>query len=167
MEPVLLRQDAIVRAGVAVFVFRRDEFIMLKRQGSHGAGTWCLPGGWIDFGELPEEAARREVLEETGMDSKHECVIGYTSDVFHSEGKHGLTMFVRSVWSGEGPSEPEIKEPDKATEVGWFAFGRLPQGPLFMPFTKFLNSTMRSEVEQFAIRDQPEGWQRGFLGYPG
>lgn len=167
MEPVLLRQDAIVRAGVAVFVFRRDEFIMLKRQGSHGAGTWSLPGGWIDFGELPEEAARREVLEETGMNSKNECVAGYTNDVFHAEGKHALTIFIRSVWSGEGPMEPEIMESDKATEIGWFTFDRLPQGPFFMPFTKFLDSTMRIEMEDFAMRDQLEEWQRGFLGYSG
>jgi|GEM_PF-5891666 len=47
-----------VRVGVGVFVFKNGEFIMLKRRGSHGADTWSLPGGHLEFGnhlKIPRE----------------------------------------------------------------------------------------------------------------
>lgn len=50
-------------------VIRRDGRILLCRvaPGSLGAGLWTLPGGGLEFGEAPEEAAVREVEEETGF----------------------------------------------------------------------------------------------------
>lgn len=49
-----------VGVGVAVIVKRGGKILLIKRQGSHGAGTWAPPGGHIDFGESVEETARRE-----------------------------------------------------------------------------------------------------------
>jgi 8-oxo-dGTP pyrophosphatase MutT (NUDIX family) len=48
-----------------------DEFLLqLKSKGRFGAGFWNAPGGKIEPGERPEEAARREVREETGLLAK-------------------------------------------------------------------------------------------------
>lgn len=49
-------------------MLRRNGRILLgRRQGAHGAGCFAWPGGGLDFGETLEDAARREVLEETGL----------------------------------------------------------------------------------------------------
>lgn len=44
------------------------QLLILKRQGgAYCAGRWCLPGGKIDYGDTPEKAAIREIVEETGL----------------------------------------------------------------------------------------------------
>ena len=50
-------------------VIRRDGRVLLCRvaPGNLGAGLWTLPGGGLEFGEAPEDAAVREVEEETGF----------------------------------------------------------------------------------------------------
>ena len=48
------------KVGVAVLIRRGDQIVLIRRQGSHGAGTWAPPGGHIDFGETPEQCGIRE-----------------------------------------------------------------------------------------------------------
>jgi len=50
-----------------VYAERGDKVLMLKRAGGAMSGQWFLPGGAVERGELPEEAARRELLEESGL----------------------------------------------------------------------------------------------------
>ena len=49
----------------SVFVLNADKVLLLKQTKSK---YWLLPGGHIDDGELPHEAAIREVKEETNLD---------------------------------------------------------------------------------------------------
>jgi 8-oxo-dGTP diphosphatase len=52
-----------------VYAERGDEILLLQRaEGSAMAGQWFLPGGMVEAGESPEEGARREVLEESGLE---------------------------------------------------------------------------------------------------
>ena len=60
-----MAENKIVRVGVGVFVWRDGRFIMGQRLGSHGANTWSVPGGHLEFGESWEDCAIREVKEET------------------------------------------------------------------------------------------------------
>ena len=56
-----------IRVGVGVIIVRDGNVLLGERAGSHGAGTWALPGGHLEFGETVADCARREVLEETGF----------------------------------------------------------------------------------------------------
>jgi 8-oxo-dGTP diphosphatase len=55
--------------SAVVYAERDDRILLLKRAGrSAMSGQWFLPGGAVERGEMPEEAARRELVEESGLD---------------------------------------------------------------------------------------------------
>jgi ADP-ribose pyrophosphatase YjhB (NUDIX family) len=59
-----------LRATSRVLLFDRDDRILLfltKAPDSSGVARWLTPGGGVDAGETFEEAARRELFEETGL----------------------------------------------------------------------------------------------------
>jgi len=62
--------------SAVVYAERGDEILLLKRaEGSALAGQWFLPGGMVEPGELPEDGARRELLEESGLEIDGELEI--------------------------------------------------------------------------------------------
>jgi len=58
--------------SAVVYAERDEEILLLKRQGGALSGQWFLPGGAVERGELPEVGARRELVEETGLDVEGE-----------------------------------------------------------------------------------------------
>jgi 8-oxo-dGTP diphosphatase len=122
--------------GVAVIVVRGDRVLLGERIGSHGAGTWALPGGHLEFGESVEECAAREVMEETGLAIQSIVPGPYTNDVFVADQKHYVTLFV----TAHCPiGEPRLCEPTKCTSWQWFSWSALPQ-PLFQPLAALVRT---------------------------
>jgi len=124
------------KVGIGVFVVNNDKIILQKRKGAHGAGEWSLPGGHLEFGESWEDAAAREVLEETGLKIKNIKFVGVTNDIFEKERLHYITIFMQ----GEtDETNLVLKEPEKAEEIDWFELNNLPE-PFFTPLKNFLNT---------------------------
>ena len=55
------------RAAVGAVVVRNGTVLLVKRANMPGEGLWAIPGGRINPGETLHDAARRELLEETGV----------------------------------------------------------------------------------------------------
>lgn len=124
------------KVGLGVYIFNdENEILFLKRKGAHGAGTWCPPGGHLEFRESFIDCAKREVEEEVGIKIKNIDFLGLTNDIF-DEGKHYITIAMRAVVES---GEPKIMEPDKMTELGWFSIEKLPK-PLFLPCKNLFKS---------------------------
>lgn len=122
------------RVGVAVIITNAGNVLLGLRISSHGAGTWQFPGGHLEFGESIEDCARREVREETGLELGNLRLGPYTNDIFASEGRHYVTLFVLADYAG---GRPEVREPDKCARWEWFRRDNLPQ-PLFLPIENLL-----------------------------
>jgi 8-oxo-dGTP diphosphatase len=129
--------------GVAVFVWKDGKFIMGQRIGTHGKNTWSIPGGHLEMSETIEEAAEREVMEETGMKVQNIRFLAITNDIFPATNKHYVSIWVEADWS-EG--EPVVNEPDTYVKFQWKDFQNLPT-PLFEPCWE----NLRKEIpERFA-----------------
>jgi 8-oxo-dGTP diphosphatase len=107
-----------VGAGCAVAVFnKKGQFVMLKRLSKHAFGTYCIPGGWIEFGEEFEEAGAREVMEETGCRVRGIEVVGVLNTFRPEENHHTITVIMAAMLAdGE---EPRNMEPDKCESIAW------------------------------------------------
>jgi 8-oxo-dGTP diphosphatase len=130
--------EPFVRVGVAVVVRRNGRLLMGLRKGSHGAGTWSVPGGSLQPGETIAECAARELIEETGMVAEPNDIelLGCTNRVYAAEnGQHFTTVYVLAmVWPEE---EPRVMEPDKCERWEWRDRDDVP-GRLFEPLANIL-----------------------------
>jgi 8-oxo-dGTP diphosphatase len=128
------------KVGVAIYLQNaQGMFLVGKRKGSHGNGTWAFPGGHLEYGESIIDCAKRELLEETGVNSSDILnikEIGYTNDIFDIEKKHYITILVEVL------IKDNVKimnlEPDKCDEWRWTTVTNLPM-PLFTPLENFIN----------------------------
>jgi len=124
------------KVGVGVFVLKDGKILLGKRKNAHGKGTWCLPGGHLEFNEELEECAKREVLEETGVSIKNIRFATITNDMFRKEGKHYITIFMLSDYDS---GEVKVMEPEKCEKWDWFEWNNLPL-PLFTPMQNLLKN---------------------------
>ena len=123
--------------GINILVVRNDQLLLGKRKNVYGAGTWCLPGGHLETGEDMEQAAARELMEETELSAQSYLFSNLVND--RSSGKHYLQVgFAADGVSGE----ISLKEPDLCEEWKWFKLNELPQ-ELFPPHIKQIENFLQ------------------------
>jgi 8-oxo-dGTP diphosphatase len=73
------------RVGVGAIVLHEGRVLLVKRGRPPGVGKWSLPGGLVDLGESTADAARREVVEECGIDVRVEGVAGMVERIIRDD----------------------------------------------------------------------------------
>jgi len=134
--------------GIGVIIMRQGKILLGKRRNAHGEGSWCCPGGHLEYGESFEACACREVREETGLEIENIRPGTFTNDLFADEGKHYVTLFMLA----DAPrGEPRVCEPEKCETWAWFSTNALPR-PLFLPLENLLKITRGNLECQFRSR---------------
>ncbi len=111
--------------GIGVMIFKEGKLLLGKRKGSHAAGEYCFPGGYLEHNESFEGCARREALEEAGVEIENVRFIVLTH--MKDYGKHHVQVGLVADWKA---GEPEIREPEKCEGWGWYDIEHLPE-PIF------------------------------------
>lgn len=89
-----------VRPGVKCVIVRDHEVLLVRH--TYGSRRWELPGGTIAAGEVPLEAARREMREELGVELSDLRELG--DDELHPAPRaHGTVHYVRGTLAGGAP----------------------------------------------------------------
>ena len=114
------------RVGVGVLVMKDGKVLLGKRKNAHGEGEYASPGGHLEHGESFEACARREVLEETGLELGEVRFLRLLNTARYAP-RHYVDVSVVAEWKS---GEPMNLEPDKLEGWGWYALDALPS-PLF------------------------------------
>lgn len=124
-----------IGVSVGALIFNeRGELFLSKRsmKARNEKEKWEAPGGMVHFGETREEAVKREMKEEFGVDLILQEVLQVFDEILPTDKQHWVaTTFIAKVEDGQ---EPKILEPEKCDAIGWFALDSLPK-PLSMVTT--------------------------------
>ncbi|MBE0502446.1 MAG: NUDIX hydrolase [Desulfuromonadales bacterium] len=119
--------DIIIRSG--------NEIILIKRR--NPPYGWALPGGFVDYGESLECAAKRETLEETGLELTDLKQFRAYSDPERDPRQHTISY----VFTAETQGSPVAG--DDAAAVKLFALNNLP-APLCFDHEQILTDYIKS-----------------------
>lgn len=107
--------------GVAGVVIENGRLLLVKRgPGASRSGLWCIPCGYLDYGEEVRTGAAREVVEETGL----EVDIGRVMWIASND--HDPAKLTVGIWFEATVVGGELQAGDDAVEAGFFALDDLP-----------------------------------------
>lgn len=99
------------------------EILLIKRKNEPFADHWALPGGFVDENEDLEVAARRELLEETGVRVQHIEQLRAFGKPGRDPRGHMVSVAYLAVLQQE---KPQAVGMDDAKEAKWFSVNDLP-----------------------------------------
>jgi ADP-ribose pyrophosphatase YjhB (NUDIX family) len=76
---------SVPRVAVGAMIARGDRVLLVRRGREPAKGIWTVPGGGVELGETVEEAVRREIREETGLEITLHGILGVFDRVQRTE----------------------------------------------------------------------------------
>ena len=118
--------DWIIGVGACIFIYKDGKVLLQQRKDNL---CWCMSGGGaVEIGESVEDAAKRELFEETGIKANNLELLGVFSGegmtrIFPSGDKLQIISIVYICQDFSGELSPDINE---TTSLEWFDIDKIP-----------------------------------------
>lgn len=109
---------------VQAWIEHEGRYLALRRDRDPLRGEWNMPGGFVEAGEGGEQAIRREVREETGLEIEVLAVIGIFASAY-GRGEDALPIF--DVAYRCRRSGGELVVSPESSEAAWFTLAEFPR----------------------------------------
>jgi len=123
--------------GIGIAVLRPGEVLLIKRGRAPSIGSWSLPGGAQRVGETAEDAARRELAEETGLIVGDLHLAGHVDSIHRDADAriqyHYTILDFCALWT-----QGEARADGDAAEVAWAPLQALGSFQLWEPVLRII-----------------------------
>jgi ADP-ribose pyrophosphatase YjhB (NUDIX family) len=119
---------------------RGRKVLLGRRADEPYRGTWDLPGGFLEAGEVPERGLRREIREELGAKIRSARLLGFFHETY-GPGGFPILAIVYRVRLAAG----RLRHGSDVSEVRWFSVRKL-------PYREIGFASVRRALRQFAFR---------------
>lgn len=123
------------KIGIGVMIFKDGKVLLGKRKNSHGEGSYAWPGGKLEYMESFADCAKRETLEEAGIEIDNIRFLRLMNLKTYAP-RHWVDIGLIADWKS---GEPCVMEPDKCEGWDWYDLDNLPQ-PLFDTIETYLQA---------------------------
>lgn len=100
--------------AIGAIALKDDEILLVKRAVEPSIGKWSIPGGSVEIGETLQEAVKREVREETGLEVEVGDLAGVTDLIVRTDGAlkwhYVLINFMASVTGGALAAASDVSD---------------------------------------------------------
>ena len=107
--------------AVGAVVFNKGKVLLVLRAKPPAENHWTIPGGCVELGETLQEAAEREIREETGLSIRAGEPV-YTFDVIERDANGAILFHYVIVDLAAEYVSGELRPGDDATDVCWASF---------------------------------------------
>lgn len=111
--------------GASVFVYKDGKLLLQKRKDN---GNWAAHGGCVELGETVEDAAKRELFEETGLTANNLKLFGVFSgkDLFYTYPNGDKVAIISIDFICDDFSGDLVRQTSETTDLQWFDLDNLP-----------------------------------------
>lgn len=118
--------DKLIMVGAATIIYRDGKILLQMRKDN---GCWAIHGGGVEMGEIVEEAAKRELREETGLIANNLELFGIYSgeDRFFTYPNGDVVYLIGVIYICRDFSGNLVLETNETSDLKWFDINDLPE----------------------------------------
>jgi len=140
-------QDRVIVVGAGVLIYEDGKLLLQRRKDNR---RWAIHGGNVDIGEIVEDAAKRELQEETGLIANELKLFGVFSggNMMYTYPNGDEVYIVGVVYTCNDFSGELLPQADEVLELKWFDIDDLPEdiSPIDTEAIKAFVEHMQKEI---------------------